>query len=155
MLPGARVIDCRRDPVETCWSCYKQLFAPGRAGFAYDFSTLAAYWRDYDRLCRFWATRHPTKVRAQSYERFVAEPEAETRALLEFCGLDFDPACLRFHDAKRSVRTASAAQVRQPLRRDTARTGRYGKLLAPLREMLGAAAAESSENAPARRGTER
>jgi tetratricopeptide (TPR) repeat protein len=136
MLPGARVIDCRRDPLETCWSCYKQLFAPGRAGFAYEFSTLAAYWHGYDRLCRFWTGRYPTQFREQRYEAFLAEPEVETRALLDFCRLDFDAACLRFHEARRSIRTASAAQVRQPLRLDTARAGHYGELLAPLRAML-------------------
>jgi tetratricopeptide (TPR) repeat protein len=136
MLPGAKVIDCRRDAVETCWSCYKQLFAAGRVGFTHDFSTLAAYWHDYDRLCRFWAERYPTQVRMLSYESFVADPEGETRALLEFCKLDFDAACVRFHEARRSVRSASAAQVRQPLRRDTARADRYGELLAPLRALL-------------------
>lgn len=148
MLPGARVTDCRRDAVETCWSCYKQLFAPGRVGFAYDFTTLAAYWHDYDRLCRFWAARYPAQVRVQRYESFLAEPEAETRALLEFCGLDFDAACLRPHEARRSVRSASAAQVRQPLRRDTARTRHYAELLAPLREMLGKKPAERTRDTP-------
>jgi hypothetical protein len=122
--------------METCWSCYKQLFADGLVGFAYDFESLAAYWHDYDRLSRFWATHDPHRFRAQSYEDFVADPEAQVRALLDFCGLDFDPACLRFNEAQRSVRTASAAQVRQPLRKDTARTARYGEFLAPLRALL-------------------
>jgi len=138
MLPGARVIDCRRDSLETCWSCYKQLFAAGRVAFTYDFSTLAPYWHAYDRLCRFWAERYPTQFRVQRYESFLADPEGETRALLEFCKLDFDAACLRFHEARRSIRTASAAQVRQALRRDTARADRYGELMAPLRALLDA-----------------
>lgn len=141
MLPQARVVACLRDPLETCWSCYKQLFARGRADYAYDYESLAAYWRDFDRLSRFWAERHPRQFRLQRYEAFVAEPEAETRALLAFCGLPFDGACLRFHEAQRSVRSASAAQVRQPLRRDTARSARYGDLLAPLRALIEAPAA--------------
>jgi Tfp pilus assembly protein PilF len=136
MLPGARVIDCRRDPVETCWSCFKLLFAPGRVGFAYDLDSLAAYWHDYDRLCRFWVAQYPAQFRRQSYEEFLADPEGQTRALLQFCDLDFDAACLNYREAKRGIRTASAAQVRQPLRHDTARSGRYGELLAPLRAML-------------------
>lgn len=136
MLPGTRVVACLRDPLETCWSCYKQLFGHELAAFAYDFDSLAAYWHDFDRLCRFWAARHPGRFRLQRYETFVAEPEAETRSLLAFCGLEFDPACLRFHEAQRSVRSASAAQVRQPLRGDTARATRYGELLAPLRALL-------------------
>jgi len=136
MLPEATFIACHRDPLETCWSCYKQLFAPGLARYAYDLGELAAYWRDYDRLARFWVERHPSHVRAQSYEALLAEPEAEIRALLDFCGLPFDENCLRFHESRRSVRTASSAQVREPLRRDTARGPRYGELLAPLRDAL-------------------
>jgi len=136
MLPDAKIVDCRRNPLETCWSCYKQLFAPGLVSYAYDLAELAAYWRDYDRLCRFWAARDPEHVHAQSYEALLAEPEAETRGLLAFCDLPFDEACLRSHEAKRSVRTVSSGQVRQPLRRDTARAARYGDLLAPLRDGL-------------------
>jgi tetratricopeptide (TPR) repeat protein len=136
MLPGARIIDCRRDALETCWSCYKQLFAPGLADYSYHEGELAAYWRDYDRVCRGWAARHPQHVRVQTYEQLLAEPDAEIRALLAFCGLSFDPLCLDFHKAERSVRTPSSAQVRQPLRRDTARAAAYGDLLAALREPL-------------------
>jgi hypothetical protein len=136
MLPGAKLIDCRRDPLETCWSCYKQLFGSGRVGFTYDLEALAVYWHDYDRLCRFWAERHPSQVRVQRYEAFLADPEAETRALLQFCGLDFDARCLRFHEARRSIRGASAAQVREPLRRDAARAGNYAEWLASLRAAL-------------------
>jgi tetratricopeptide (TPR) repeat protein len=136
MLPGAKVIDCRRDAVETCWSCYKQLFAPGLANYAYDLGELASYWRDYDRLSRFWVARYPASVRAQGYEALLDDPEAEIRAMLEFAGLAFDARCLEFQNAARSVRTASAAQVRQPLRRGTARTAHYGERLAPLRAAL-------------------
>lgn len=136
MLPGARVIDCRRDAVETCWSCYKQMFAPNRVGFAYDFGSLAAYWHDYVRLGRFWAARFPDRYRLQRYEEFQQAPEAQTRALLEFCALNFEPGCLRFHEVERSVRSASAAQVRQPLQRNTARAASYGALMDPLRSLL-------------------
>lgn len=138
MLPGCRVIAVQREPVETCWSCYKQLFARDAAGFAYDFGDLAAYWRDFDRLSRVLAARDPQRFRIQRYEDFLADPEGQTRELLAFCGLPFDAACLRFHEAPRSVRTASAGQVRQPLRRDTARTAAYGALLDPLRALLAA-----------------
>ena len=142
MMPGAKVIVVGRDPVETCWSCYKLLFAPGRVEFTYDLESLAAYWHDYDRLCRFWIERFPAQVRRQSYEAFLADPEGQTRELLQFCGLDFDPACLNYRETPRGIRTASAAQVRQPLRHDTARSGRYGELLAPLRAMLDAGSAQ-------------
>jgi hypothetical protein len=84
-----------------------------------------------------WHALYPQRIRAQSYEALLADPETQTRELLAFCGLEFDPACLRPHEAQRSVRTASAAQVREPLRRDTARTAQYGALLDPLRVALG------------------
>jgi tetratricopeptide (TPR) repeat protein len=136
MLPGAKIIDCRRDPLETCWSCYKQLFAPGLVRYAYDLGELGAQWRDYDRLSRFWAERHPQHVRVQDYETLLSSPAQEIRALVEFCGLRFDERFLRFHEAARGVRSASAGQVRQPLRTDTSRAQHYGALLDPLRRAL-------------------
>jgi tetratricopeptide (TPR) repeat protein len=136
MLPGARFVNCRRDPVETCFSCFRQVFTRGQA-FTYDLFDLAAYWRDYDRMMRFWHPRYPHAVRDQVYERLLAEPEAETRALLQFCGLEWDPAVLRFYETPRHVRTISAAQVREPLRGDTARAPMYRELLTPLRLALG------------------
>lgn len=138
MLPGARIVNCRRDPVETCLSCFRQAFARGH-GYAYDMEELAAFWRDYDKLSRIWPERIPEAFHTLVYEELLADPEREIRRLLEFCGLPFDEACLRSHEIERSVRTASASQVREPLRRDTARALRYGELLAPLRRALQAA----------------
>lgn len=135
MLPGARFVDCRRDAVETCLSCYRQLFASELA-FAYDLAELAAFWHDYDRTMRFWRRRFPEWILEVSHERLIADAESGIRRLLDFCGLPFDEACLRFHESTRAVRTASAAQVREPLRGDTARAERYGSLLDPLRELL-------------------
>jgi len=137
MLPGARVIDCRRDAVESCFSCYRTLFAEGTQAYSYDLGDLAAYWHDYDRTCRHWQALYPHAFRMQSYEALVADPEAQIRELLEFCGLPYDAACLRFHETQRNVRTASASQVREPLMRDTARAAKYGALLDPLRAALG------------------
>jgi tetratricopeptide (TPR) repeat protein len=136
MLPGARFVNCRRDPVETCLSCYRQLFNRGQA-YTYDLAELASYWRDYERTMRFWHARYPGAVRDQVYEKLLADPEAETRALLAFCGLPYDAACLRFHETPRNVRTLSGAQVREPLRKDTARAPLYRELLSPLRLALG------------------
>jgi tetratricopeptide (TPR) repeat protein len=136
MLPAARVIDCRRDPLEACWSCYKQLFGPGKAHFSYKFEGLAGHWRAYDQLCRFWARQHPGSVLVQDYDALVAAPEARIRELLSFCGLAVEPACLSFHTAKRAIRTPSALQVRQPLGPVSAPAARYGALLDPLRRLL-------------------
>ncbi|MGA9335281.1 MAG: sulfotransferase, partial [Rudaea sp.] len=142
MLPGSHWIDCRRDPVETCWSCFKQLFAPGRVIWSYSFDELAIYWQECRRHMDYLSRRYPGSVRTQYYEALLEDAEGQTRELLGFCGLEFSPACLRFYDAARAVRTASAAQVREPIRRDTARTEHYGELLDSLRALLRDASAE-------------
>jgi tetratricopeptide (TPR) repeat protein len=136
MLPGARVVDCRRDAVETCWSCYKQLFGPGRVGFTYSFEALADYWAAYEKLCRFWAAREPLRFRTQSYEALVAKPEQQIRELLAFCNLPFEAGCLQFHTAQRAIRTPSALQVRQPMNKTSTPAAGYGKLLDELRRLL-------------------
>ncbi|MEO7432557.1 MAG: sulfotransferase, partial [Dokdonella sp.] len=136
MLPGAAVIDCRRDPLETCWSCYKQLFAPGRADYTYDFAELATYFNDYVRFTDHSAKRYPEHVRTQQYELLVADARTQITALLAFCGLPFDAACIDFHRAGRAIRTPSAAQVRRPLSAATARSTQYGELLDELRAFL-------------------
>lgn len=139
MLPAARIVNCRRDPVETCLSCFRHSFGNDQQAFTYDLDELAAFWRDWDQLSRIWQARIPGAFRTLVYEELLADPEAQIRKLLDFCGLPFDEACLRSHEVEREVRTASAAQVREPMRRDTARAARYGDLLAPLRRALGVA----------------
>ena len=138
MLPGARIVDCRRDPVETCWSSLKHQFG-NALPFTCGIEEIAGYWRDYDALMRKWNERYPGSILRHDYEALIADPETRVRALLDFCSLPFDAACLRFHEAERDVRTASAAQVRTPLQRDTARARHYGALLDPLRQALGVA----------------
>ncbi len=135
MLPAARVVHCRRDALETCWSAYTQNFAQGQF-FSYDLAELVAFWRDAERALQAWQQQHPGWIVTHRHEALLADPEAGIRALLDACALDFDPACLRFHETQREVRTASVAQVRQPLRRDRARARAYGELLDPLRRLL-------------------
>ena len=135
MLPGARIVVCRRDPLETCFSCYRQHFAGN--DWTRDFTDLAAYWRAFDRVARASHEHSPARIRLHDHEALIADPQAQIRALLEFCDLPFEESCLRFHETARDVRSPSAAQVRQPLRVDTARAGDYGKLLDPLRVALG------------------
>lgn len=135
MLPGAVVVETRRDPLETAWSCFKQQFY-ALPHFSCGFADIAAYQHDCARAMAAWRGRDPAHVALASYEALLADPEAAVRALLAACGLSFDPACLEFHRLERSVRTPSAGQVRQPLRHDTARAQRYGALLDPLREAL-------------------
>jgi tetratricopeptide (TPR) repeat protein len=135
MLPGAQIVVCRRDPLETCLSCYRQRLTNNE--YTRTFGDLAAFWHDFDRAVKHWRKLHPQHVHETGYEELVAEPERRIRALLASCGLEFETACLDFHKTQRDVHTPSAAQVRQPLRRDTARAARYGSLLDPLRAALG------------------
>jgi tetratricopeptide (TPR) repeat protein len=134
MLPGARIVGVRRDPVETCFSCYRQFLYNNE--YQRTFADLAAFWHEFDTTLKVALAQHPARVHEAVYERLVAEPEAEIRALLAFCGLPFEPATLEFHRTERDVRSPSAMQVREPLRRDTARAARYGALLDPLRAEL-------------------
>jgi tetratricopeptide (TPR) repeat protein len=114
MLPKAIVIDVRRHPMDSCFSTYKQYFAEGQS-FSYDLTDLGRYYRCYLALMDHWDEVLPGKVLHVSYEELVREPEINIRRLLTHCGLDFQPACLSFHQTKRPVRTASAEQVRQPM----------------------------------------
>lgn len=135
MLPGAHIVVCRRDPLETCFSCYRQLLPDGNE-FSRTPEDLAAFWRDFDRSANRWAALHPSQVYQHTYEAMVANPESAIRMLLEACGLPFEKSCIHFHETTREVRSPSATQVRQPLRADTARAERYGDLLDPLRLCL-------------------
>ncbi|QBB70117.1 sulfotransferase family protein [Pseudolysobacter antarcticus] len=134
MLPAAKIIYVRRDPLETCLGCYRQNFSAHE--YTRTFADLAAFWRDFDRAVRYWRQAAQSHVHENVYEDLVAYPESKIRELLVFCDLPFEPACLEFHKTQREVLTPSAAQVREPLRRDTARAKRYGSLLDPLRHAL-------------------
>jgi tetratricopeptide (TPR) repeat protein len=138
MLPGAHVVICRRDPLENCWSCFKQFFTRGWE-FTYDVDHLALFWKAFDRSASWWAAHDPTYVREQSYESLTKDPETQIRALLDFCRLPFDRACLEFHGTRRNVHTLSAAQVRQPMQVRRRVAAQYGPLLNPLRVALGLA----------------
>jgi len=116
ILPNAKIIDARRDPLDTCFSCYKQLFARGQM-FTYDFNELARYYVNYIKLMDHWDEVLPGKVYRVFYENIVENQEDETKNLLEFCNLPFEENCLRFYETKRAVKTASSEQVRQPIYR--------------------------------------
>ncbi|BFI94823.1 MAG: tetratricopeptide repeat-containing sulfotransferase family protein [Rhodanobacter sp.] len=138
MLPGARVVNARRDPLETCFACYRQLFATG-VHFSYDLDDMVGYYAGYARLSALWRQRFPQQYFEHDYEALTLDAEAQIHRLLQACALPFDPACLAYHRTPRAVLTISAAQVRQPLHRDTARGPRYGDRLDPLRARLHAA----------------
>jgi tetratricopeptide (TPR) repeat protein len=114
ILPNARIIDARRHPLDACLSCYRQLFAKGQA-FTYDLTEIGEYYLQYQRLMDHWAEVMPGRVLTVQYEDVVADFEAQVRRLLDFCGLPWDDACLRFYESDRPVRTPSSEQVRQPI----------------------------------------
>jgi tetratricopeptide (TPR) repeat protein len=114
ILPNAILIDARRHPLDACFSTYRQHFADGQA-FSYDLEDLGRYYRCYLSLMDHWDAVLPGKVLHVQYEQLVRDPETTIRRLLEHCRLAFEPACLRFYETQRPVRTPSAEQVRQPL----------------------------------------
>ena len=137
MLPNATIVDARRHPMDTCFSAFKQHFAAGQT-FSYDLADLGRYYRSYLALMDHWDTVLPRKVLHFQYEDLVRDPEPQVRRLLEHCQLPFEAACLAFHATRRSVRTASAEQVRQPLYATGIGQWRhYETQLAPLRRALG------------------
>ena len=135
-LPNARFINTRRHPLDTCLSCFKQLFAKGQP-FTYDLLELGEYYLQYDRLMTYWHAVLPGRVLDVHYETVVANQEAQTRQLLEFCGLPWEDACLRYYEMRRAIRTASSEQVRRPIYTDSIGIWRhYARELAPLIEVL-------------------
>jgi tetratricopeptide (TPR) repeat protein len=141
MLPNARIIDARREPMACCFSNLKQLFAQGQE-FTYSIDDIARYYRTYLDLMRHWDAVLPGRVLRVQHEDVVEDLEASVRRILDYCGLPFEPACVEFHKTRRSVRTPSSEQVRQPIFRDSLDQWRkYEPWLEPLKRALGDALA--------------
>ena len=137
ILPNAKIVDARRHPLGCCFSNFKQHFAKGQA-FSYSLEDMGRYYRDYVRLMAHFDRVQPGAVHRVIYERMVDDTEAEVRALLDFCGVEFEPACLSFHKTERAVRTPSSEQVRQPIYRDGTEAWKpFSAYLDPLRAALG------------------
>jgi len=137
ILPGAKIIHCRRDPVDTCLSCYSKLFTSPQ-NFSYELGELGRFYRGYEKLMAHWRAVLPASHFIETdYEALVGDLEGETRRLLGFLGLPWDAACLEFHRTARVVKTASVNQVRQPVYRGSVgrwrlHAGQLGPLLAAL-----------------------
>ena len=137
ILPHAKIIDARRHPLACCLSNFRQHFARGQA-FTYSMKDVGAYYADYVRLMDHLDAVLPGRVCRIIYERMVEDTETEVRALLDFCGLEFEPACLEFYKTDRAVRTASSEQVRRPIYREATEEWRaYDAHLPPLKTALG------------------
>ena len=137
MFPNAKIIDARREPMACCFGNLKQLFARGQE-FAYSVDDIARYYRTYLELMAHWDAVLPGRVLRIHHEDVVDDLEGSVRRLLDYCELDFEPACVEFHKTERSVRTASSEQVRQPIYREGLDHWRHFEpWLGPLREALG------------------
>ena len=136
IFPDAKVVHCHRDPVDTCLSCYMQLFG-AETPFAYDLEKIGRYYAEYRRLMNHWEAIYPNRIHTVEYEGLVERPDATIRALLEYCDLAWDPVCLSPANAKRAVKTLSVAQVRQPIYQSAVgRWRRYERHLSPLLRVL-------------------
>jgi hypothetical protein len=137
MLPNARIIDARRSPLACCFANFKQHFQSG-VWFSYSLEDLGRYYRDYVRLMEHFDSVLPARIHRVYYENLVADLEGEVRRLLQYCGLPFEEQCLRFHETRRVVQTASSEQVRRPLYADSVDQWRnYEPWLENLRDALG------------------
>ncbi|MGB8170693.1 MAG: sulfotransferase [Chthoniobacteraceae bacterium] len=140
LFPGSRIIHITREPLDNCLSCYFQNFTHGHE-YTADLATLGSVYREYEQVMAHWRSTLTHALLEIRYETLVADQEKESRRLVEFCGLPWDERCLRFHETKRIVRTASYDQVRRPMYRDSvARYRHYEPFLGDLREALGASA---------------
>jgi Sulfotransferase domain. len=139
ILPDAKIVDVRRNPLDCCFANWKQLYGKGLE-HTYSMEGMGRYYADYVRLLRLMERVQPGKIHRVIYERVVDDLEGEVRHLLDYLGLPFDEACLDFHSNERSVRTISAEQVRRPInRRGLDRWKPYEKWLGPLKDALGPA----------------
>jgi predicted Zn-dependent protease len=139
ILPKAKVIDARRHPLGSCFSAFKQLFGQGQ-NFTYDLTDLGRYYRDYVELMAHFDAVLPGRIHRVIYEDMVEDTEAQVRALLDYCGLPFEPACLKFYENDRAVKTVSSEQVRRPIFREGLDQWRnYEPWLGPLKDALGPA----------------
>jgi len=137
LFPGARVIHCTRDPMDTGLSCYFQHFYGAGVAFAYDLAHIGAYHRQYRRIMAHWQGILSLPILEVCYERLVADTEQETRRIVDFLGLPWDPSCLRFFETERVVGTASHEQVRRPVyRTSVGRHRHYREWLEPLARAL-------------------
>ncbi len=139
LFPNASIIHCRRDPMDTCLSCYFQRFDSAKQlSFTSDLEDLGFYYREYDRLMAHWQDVLPMPILDVEYEKLITNQDSESRRIIEYLKLDWDDACLSFHEQERAVLTASMVQARKPIYQTaTGRWRRYEKHLGSLKDALG------------------
>jgi hypothetical protein len=136
LFPNARIIHCRRNPLDNCLSCYMHNFSQLR--FSSSLESLGLYYREYERLMAHWQQVLPISMFEVQYEDLIARQEVVSHELIAYCGLPWNDSCLAFHKSPRTVHTASRMQVRQPIYHSSVdRWRKYAKHLAPLLVALG------------------
>ncbi|MGH8496473.1 MAG: tetratricopeptide repeat-containing sulfotransferase family protein [Gammaproteobacteria bacterium] len=145
LFPNARIVHCRRDPLDVCLSCYFQNFGGVALPFSYDLGDIGAYYREYERLMSHWRKVSGLPMLDVVYEDLVTDFERSGRALVEFAGLDWHPGCLSFHEIDRPIATMSHAQVRMPVYSTSiGRHRHYERHLGPLKDALAATTVRGS-----------
>ena len=145
ILPNARIIDARRNPMACCFSGFKQLFAEGQE-FSYDLADMGSYYREYVALMDHWQALFPGRILQVDNEAIIADLEGQVRRLLDFCGLPFETACLHYWETDRAIKTPSSEQVRRPVSADGQHQWRnFSASLQPLRDALGPELASLSD----------
>lgn len=148
-FPHARIVHCMRDPVDTCLSCFRQNFAMPHA-YSTNLADVGHHHRQYQEIMAHWRDVLPVKFYEVRYEDLVNDQERVTRELIEFCGLEWDDACLRFNEQKRNVKTASVWQVRQPIYKQSVKKWKpYAPYIGDLLGELGISESDANDGTPA------
>ena len=137
IFPNCKIINCLRDPLDTCISNYKNTFGSSRLDFCYDLENLGIYYNLYDDIMSHWNKLYPNKIINFKYEELIENPEDKTKKLLEFCNLKWDENCLNFLKIKRAVATASLVQIRNPIYKTSVKSWKnYEKYLTKLIKII-------------------
>ena len=134
ILPNAKIIDARRDPLDCCFSCFKQLFAEGQE-FTYSLKDLSQYYEDYLKLMSHWDRVLPGRVLKVDHEEVIQNVKAQVMRILDYCELKFEEKCLEFYNTDRAVRTASSEQVRQPIYKSSEQWKNFEPFLTELKSI--------------------
>ena len=136
IFPNSKIIHCERDPLENCWSIFKNNFEAGLS-FAFKIEELGKYYKMYKDLMQFWNQIYPNKIYNIKYENLINKNSDEVKSLLKFCNLKWDPKCLKHYENKRIIKTLSTLQARRPIYRTSLKiTKKYGKNLLAFKEAL-------------------
>ena len=136
LFPNSKIIHCKRNKIDNCWSIYKNNFA-GSLNFSNNLEDLGFFHNLYEELMSFWNNKFKDKIYNLSYEDLVNNPDAQIKLLIKFCGLDWDPSCFEFHKNTRTIKTVSFVQARKPIYKSSINSSsKYLEYLNKLKSVL-------------------